>query len=225
MSGRKLGPTKRTVFKPARPGQVTTSANTPVGASELSVNNALQVIPHEPGNMGLYNNYFGAINPNQLEFYFYLDQEDRPDTHDPMLPAFIIENSHRVMNFTPTSKFTDGQKHNVLGIRFNGKNLKIKWTGVNQYADSINGTNKLPFFYVEDLPQVDDVDNNGNPIKRMTKYWGVITTVAQREAAAASANISGTEFGKSFTKNGIFKRKKHSISLLNKEIKYLMKLN
>ena len=49
----------------------------------------------------------------------------------------------------------------------------------------------------------------------MSKYWGVITTVAQREAAASGATISGTEFGK---------RKKHSISLLNREIKYLMKL-
>ena len=89
---------------------------------------------------------------------------------------------------------------------------------MNQYADSINGTNKLPFFYVEDLPQVDDVDINGNPIKRMTKYWGVITTVAQREAAAGAGPSSVAEFGKSF------KRKKHSISLLNREIKYLMKL-
>ena len=131
MSGRKIGPVKRTVFKPARAGQVTTSANTPVGACELSVNNALQVIPHETGNMGLYNNYFGAINPNQLEFYFYLDQEDRPDTHDPMLPAFIIENSHQVMEFIPTCKFTDGLNHKVLGILFNGKRLKIKWSEIN----------------------------------------------------------------------------------------------
>jgi hypothetical protein len=204
----------RTVFKPARTGQVTTSANIPVGASAMSVNNALQVIPYEPGNMGLYNNYFGSILPEQLELYFYLDQETRPDTHDPMLPAYTIENSNKIMNFTPTSKFTDGLKHNVLGIRFNGKNLKIKWTGMNEYAEPINGTNKLPFFYVEDLPLVDEVDANGNPIKKMTKYWGVITTVAQREAATA-AGPSGTEFGK---------RKKHSISLLNREIKYLMKL-
>ena len=219
MSGRKILPPKRTIFKPARQGKVSTSENISLGASELSVNNALQVIPHETGNMGLYNRYFGNISPNELEFYLYLEPTRVPSTYEPMLGDHVIENSNQIIVFIPAKKFTDGKNHKVLGIMWEGKRLKLKWSGENVYAEPINGTQKLPFFYIEGLPEtnLDDfgnsmVDINGNSMTRMTKYYGVITTKAQREASGT------TEFGKRR------KQRKYKFKILNKEIKYLMKV-
>jgi len=158
----------RIKFKKAGVGKVATSANVQLAASELSVNNALQVIPYETGNMAKYNKFFNGYRPDNLLFYFYDNPTLDPSINEPSVPDLSFENGYRIFHFTPTTKFTDGYKHNVLGLMYEGKRLKIKTSGTNNWNSS--DIVKLPFFYVEDLPLVLQDDQTYT----MTKYYGEI---------------------------------------------------
>jgi len=203
------------------PGTVISSINTQMAGSEFAKNNARETVlyndPHDPLNNRIFNminqanpgitvgtiDKYKNIKPGRLSFIFYDEPGRSPNEpgYDPQMSGDIDTlhpNFHRVFSFTPDSKFTDGMKHQCLGILYDNKRLKIKYSGSNPETG-------FPYFYVEDpIFEYDTV--SGKVISaQQAKWYGTFNDIP----------VSGSSFGK---------RTFNSLKKVTDEIKYLKKL-
>ncbi len=212
---------KRASFQPYT-GGVRTSINTQVANSADAVNNALNTVLYEDsmGNNGIWNLIKraapqltpGTINANKkvipgtLGFVLY-DEPERDPIVEGHQPTVSNESeSFDVFYYIPDSKFNDVQKHQCLGIMYNGRRLKIKFAGQNPETG-------LPYFYVED-PVFEKSGKNW--VGTQTRWYGTFTDKS-----------TGTEFGKSRYYFGKKRRKvssKSSLSQIRKDINYIKSL-
>ena len=194
---------KRQRVVPRGTGPVT-SRNRPVAGSEYSQNNAANSLIYEPRSSGnVYNRYFAGIRPSHLSFLIYDNPTRDPNDYTPTVYGItipeLLEGGRQVPpeHFYRTTvkknvKFTDGRKHDVIAVKYNGKLHKVKFTGNNSGQ---NGN--YPFFYIENY-------NNGE----IEKLYG---DFANRGGTPPSSQDQ-FEFGKA--------RKKRTT--VGNEIKYLL---
>ena len=230
----------RAQYSPLPYGGVETAANRPLAASSNAQNNATETIlyndPTDPNRNRIFNLItqvngdltVGSISKDYtidrgtMSFVFYKEPNLNPIENRPELPDEgpdeSIPNFYRVFYFTPSMPFTDGLKHQALGILYNGKRLKLKFTG------SINEETGLPFFYVEDPvfvpnPLYDPKKPKVQPkwIATQTRWYGTFINMPVPVSRTASAPSGSQEaaFGR---------RRRKSNNNLNAVIKYLKSL-
>ena len=164
--------------------------------------NNKEVVFYGPNeNLSKWNHLFSEpgmnLTPNDYLFVFFEDNTAQPDESSRPRPITQIDNSNvfQIYPFTPTKKFNDGYKHQVLGVYWEGEgagNFKLKHAGAFS-----SGNSKRPYFYIESFP-VDPYT------KQPTKYWGTIV------------RNSPTSFGK--------RKAKNPMSKVNADIRYLMSM-
>jgi hypothetical protein len=237
----------RTQYTPLPYGGVETAANRPLAASTNAQNNATETIlyndPTDPNSNRIFNLITQVngdltvgtiskdltINRGTLSFVFYKEPNLNPIDNRPELPDEApdesIPNFYRVFYFTPTTPFTDGMRHQCLGVLYNGKRLKLKFTG------STNPETGLPFFYVEE-PTFDanPLHDPQNPKKQpkwiatQTRWYGTFINMPVPSASQADYDqdtldkiIRGElDFGR--------RRRKSDLKQVNKVIGYLKSL-
>ena len=205
------------VYKEAKSGQLKTSINTRVGGSDVAKQNVNDVILYDDKNQNIFNLFFSGYVPSDLLFVLFDEPNREPNDYyipNPM-PMESIDNEtvFEVFDFTPKTKLTDGLYHNLLGIKYNNKNFKLKWkpkprSHWRQAEIDNPREGKTAYFYIEDYPGVEsgEYDQNGKPVIVPTKWWGTMVI--------NQPNM--TSFGK-------VKRNK-SVNGLNSDIKYLLKI-
>ena len=167
--------------------------------------NNKDVIFYGPGeNQAQWNRFFGEpgmdLKPSDYLFVFFEDNVSHPNENSKPRDLLAIddENVFQIFAYTPTKKLDDGQKHQVLGIRWDNANYKLKRAG----AFSEGGKSR-PYFYVQSYP-ADPF--TGEP----TKYWGTILR-----------NQPGD--GSGFGKKRVKKSKRTTLSKVSNDIRYLSK--
>jgi len=195
------------------------SRNRPVGGeSGVCENNRLNTLIYEYGpESWVFNTYLPQFTSEQLLWFFFDDSYKNPSDpeYTPSVSNPTEENSYQVV-VIKKYKFTDGSKHDVLGVRVptNNKQGYIDYKIKFAPKPPLNTTKTLvPFyFYIEEF------EGPGLP---MRKKWGDIATALSPEEHD-SIYGNATSFGK---KRKIKKHIKHSELLkLNSDIRYLLKL-
>ena len=206
---------ERTRYEPYS-GGVFTSKNKQIAGSEYAVDNTTQTVLYGPGeNTRIYDkikNHYPNVEPGTfnkaskritaktLYFIFYDDPTTEPGLTEGYTPGISGEidpsnpNMFPVFSFIPDKAFNDGKKHTCLGIMYNGKRLKIKFSGLNP------GT-ALPFFYVEE-PVFERV--RGKWEADQTKWFGTFVDMSPET----------TSFGK----------RRNNLSKVTEDIRYLLRL-
>jgi len=141
---------KRQKVVPRGRGPVT-SKNRPLAGSEYSVNNAANSMLY-PGTV--YNRFFSGTSPNHLTFYIFDDPYKDPSTYSPTIYGHTMEELLQGGVGVPNKRdsrvsvkrnvsFTDGRKHDVVAVRYKGRQHKVKFQGTNPER------NGIPYFYIE----------------------------------------------------------------------------
>jgi len=153
MPSRNRSPRRQRVV-PRGSGPIT-SRNRPIAGSEYSVNNAANSLIYDPYASGnVYNRYFGSYEPRHLVFYLYDDPYSDPSTYDPTIEGYSIEEIQQGQVVVPYSRerrvsikrnqaFTDGMRHDVVAVRYENSQHKVKFTGNDRRR------NGHPYFYIE----------------------------------------------------------------------------
>jgi len=239
----------RAQYTPLPYGAVETAANRPLAASSNAQNNATETIlyndPTDPNRNRIFNLITQVngdltvgsiskdltINKGTLSFVFYKEPNLNPIDNRPELPDEdpdeSIPNFYRVFYFTPTAPFTDGMRHQALGILYNGKRLKLKFTG------STNPETGLPFFYVEEPtfeanPLYDPQNPKKQPkwIATQTRWYGTFINMPV-PITRSSSSPSGSQGNYDQAELDFGRRRRRSkgnLKEVNAVIKYLKSL-